>query len=122
MSGTVTGGANADNFVFAGGSVSGAVTGGAGDNHLDYSGLGMAVEIALTGTGTDTGFAGTATATGGIDDITELSGGTGGMDQLTGLATDSVWTLMGSATHSYGSASRTLSFRSVEISGRQRSG
>ena len=114
VSGTVTGGANADNFVFAGGSVSGRIIGGGGTNHLDYSGLSMAVEIALTGAGTATGFAGTATVTGGIDDITELSGGTGGMDQLTGLATDSVWTLMGGVTHSYGSASRTLSFRSVE--------
>ena len=112
--GTVTGGADRDDFVFAGGSVSGVVTGGGGANHLDYSGLSTAVAVALDSTGTATGFAGTATVTGGIDDITELSGGTGGMDQLTGLATDSVWTLLGGATHSYESASRTLSFRSVE--------
>ena len=113
VSGTVTGGANADDFVFAGGSVSGGIIGGGGTNHLDYSSLSTAVEIALTGAGMATGFAGTATVTGGIDDITELSGGAGGMDQLTGLATDSVWTLT-SGDDEYSSASRTLSFRSVE--------
>ena len=106
------GGSGADDFVFTGGSVSGRIAGGAGANHLDYSGLNMAVEVALTGTGTATGFAGTATDTGGIADITELTGGRV-EDQLTGQDADATWTLT-AGDDAYGSDLRTLSFRDVE--------
>ena len=113
VGGTVTGGADRDDFVFTGGSVSGVVTGGGGTNHLDYSGLNTAVVVVLRGTGTATGFAGTATATGGIADITELSGGGSAMDRLTGQDADAAWTLT-AGDDEYSSDSRTLRFRGVE--------
>ncbi len=84
VNGTITGGANADNFVFNGGSVTGVVGGAGGTNTLDYNTRTAQVGVTLTGLGSTVGFDGTATGTGGFNDITNLVGGSATSDSLTG--------------------------------------
>ena len=112
VNGTITGGANADNFVFNGGSVTGMVDGAGGTNTLNYNALGSQVDVTLTGLGGTTGFAGTASGTGGFDDITNLVGGTATTDTLQGLDADATFNL--AATNNYMSGGNTLMFSAIE--------
>ena len=111
VSGTITGGANLDTFVFDGGSVTGVVGGAGGTNTLNYNALGSQVQVALTGLGSTEGFDGTATGTGGFNDITSVVGGTAMTDTLRGLDADATFNLAG--TNSYVSGN-TLMFSAIE--------
>jgi Ca2+-binding RTX toxin-like protein len=72
----LTGGAGEDTFVFAdGGSISGVIDGGGGTNTLDYSAYTADVTVDLE--------AGTATGTGGVSNIQNVTGGEGS-DTLAG--------------------------------------
>ena len=112
VSAGITGGADADTFVFNGGSVTGLVDGAGGVNTLDYNQLASQVDITLTGTGSTTGFDGTATGTGGFDDITNLVGGTATTDTLQGRDADATFNL--AATNNYMSGGNTLMFSNIE--------
>jgi acrosin len=72
----LVGGPTDDKFVFSsGGSISGTIDGGTGgSNTLDYSALTSTISATLTQVGTNLGFKGTASLTGGFDDITNLLG------------------------------------------------
>ena len=115
VSGTIIGGANADTFVFDGGSVTGMVDGAGGENILDYSALSSPVQVMLTGTGSTVGFDGTATGTGGFNDITDLTGSSAPTDDtLTGQNQVATFTLDGDDSGTYESQLRTLNFESIE--------
>jgi Ca2+-binding RTX toxin-like protein len=78
----LTGGAQADAFVFAkGAKVSGRIDGGEGRNRLDYGVFTTSVIVDLS--------AGTATGTSGIANIQDVAGGTA-TDTLTGNGQDNV--------------------------------
>nr|NIS81190.1 hypothetical protein [Anaerolineales bacterium] len=90
----LTGGAEADAFVFAdGSSISGAVDGGGGSDTLDYSAYTTGITIDL-GTGG-------ATGTGGISNIENIIGGLGA-DTLIGPDSDSIWYITGTDAGSVG--------------------
>ena len=110
----LTGGATADTFVFNnGGSVAGMVDGADGMNTLDYSALSSPVDVVLTGLlGGTTGFAGTASQTGGFDNITNLVGGTAMTDTLQGRDAVATFTLA-SGGNTYMSTN-TLDFSNIE--------
>ena len=111
----LTGGANADTFVFNnGGSVAGMVDGADGMNTLDYSALSSSVQVELTGLGgtTGIGFSGTATQTGGFDDITNLVG-TAMTDTLEGLNADATFTVNTANGGTYESTNM-LGFSNIE--------
>ena len=111
----LTGGATADTFVFNnGGSVAGMVDGAGGVNTLDYSALSSPVAVMLTELGSTMGigFAGTASQTGGFDNITNLVGGTAMTDTLQGRDADATFNL--AATNNYMSGGNTLMFSAIE--------
>ena len=83
----LVGGAEADLFVFNGGSVSGKIDGGGGVNTLDYSAYASDVIINM--------------ASGGVSDFQNIIGGTGA-DTLIGLDTDSIWTVTGNDSGTVG--------------------
>src|SRR5439155_10223 len=86
--GNLVGGNTTDSFQFtATGSLSGTADGGSGGvNTLDYNtqSYGAPVSVSVTTTGASVGFAGTATATGGFDNITAVTGDATQVNSLTG--------------------------------------
>jgi hypothetical protein len=80
----LTGGAGADTFIFAGGSISGTIDGGAGVNSFDYSSRGGAVTIDLE--------TGVASGVAAMVNVTRVVGGAGD-DTLVGRSQDNAWTL-----------------------------
>ncbi|HXF83080.1 MAG TPA: LEPR-XLL domain-containing protein, partial [bacterium] len=92
------GGAGADRFVFAGGSISGTVDGGGGVNTLDYSAEGAGVVVDLA--------AGAATGTAGFAQITEVVGGAGA-DTLRGPHAATTWTITGAGAGTVGNVAFT---------------
>jgi Ca2+-binding RTX toxin-like protein len=86
----LTGGADADDFVFAdGGGVSGVIDGSGGINTLDYSAYTTAVTVNLE--------TGEATGTAGMKNIQNLVGGQG-VDTIIGPDTDTTWNITGADT------------------------
>ncbi|HEX5216215.1 MAG TPA: OmpA family protein, partial [Vicinamibacterales bacterium] len=87
------GGAGADRFVFAGGSISGTVDGRGGINTFDYSSQagGISVDLAT----------GIATGAGSVANLSALIGSAGD-DTLTGRDEDNVWTVGGTNAGSVG--------------------
>jgi hypothetical protein len=113
---SLVGGNGADDFNFsATGSLSGTVNGGAGANDLDFSGLATARSISLTAIGTTVGFRGTeATITGGFDNITRIEG-TAQTDSLSNNlspAATATWAIDG--TNQFLAATQTLNFGAIE--------
>ena len=102
--GNVMGGAGADRFMFAGGTVAGDVTGGAGADILDFSMLGSTVMVALSGRpDSSVGFAGyvsgavtlgdAGTSANGFTGITHVIGSAATGDSFTGINEASTFTL-----------------------------
>ena len=118
VSGGITGGAGDDMFDFNGGTVAGAVVGGADSASLDFSGVSGALNIGLSGVGSD-GFSGSVSggvAVSSFSGVDSITGGSG-TDTLAGLDADATWNL--GASDSYvsndgGGVARTLAFSSVE--------
>ena len=113
VDGAITGGANADNFVFNGGSVTGMADGAGGINTLDYTTRTAPVVVTLTGLDSTVGFDGTATYTGGFDDITDVMGGTATTDTLQGQDADATFTVNAANGGTYESTNM-LSFSGIE--------
>ncbi|NIN62498.1 MAG: hypothetical protein GTN46_03040, partial [Gammaproteobacteria bacterium] len=67
----------------------------------------------LTATGTNVGFQGTTTSTGGFDNITALTG-SGGTDTLTGINAAADWTIQ-AGNDTYVSSGRTLTFDATTV-------
>ena len=115
LTGAIMGEGDADMITLGeGGSVTGTVDGGADGATLSYAGRTSAVEVVLTGTGGTVGFAGTATGTGGFDDISTLIGSDStDADTLTGRNVATTWTV---STADAGTLvdTRTLTFSSME--------
>ena len=86
LTGAISGGAGLDAVVLnPGGSVSGMVDGDADGGTLSYASRSSTVMATLTNAGDNTGFAGTATDTGGFDDMISLTAGSATDDRFTGL-------------------------------------
>ena len=112
LTGAIMGEAGADTITLGnGGSVSGTVDGGAEGATLSYTGRTSAVEVVLTGMGGTVGFAGTATGTGGFDDISTLVGSSD-TDTLTGIDAAATFTVA-TAGSTYVSTN-TLAFSAFE--------
>ena len=93
LTGDIMGEAGTDTITLGtGGSVTGMVDGGMDGATLSYDGRASAVSVALTGLGGTVGFAGTATGTGGFDDISTLIGSSStDADTLTGQDIATTW-------------------------------
>jgi hypothetical protein len=106
----LVGGSSADSFVFSdAATISGTVNGGGGADTLNNSAYTTSTNVVLSGTGSIDGFAGTApSVTGGFDNIEAVRGGTTS-NSLTGLGTDSTWTVNG-ASSQYVNGANTLGF------------
>ena len=72
-------------FLNTGGSVSGMVDGDTDGGTLSYANRSSTVMATLTNAGDNTGFTGTATDTGGFDDMISLTAGSATDDRFTGL-------------------------------------
>jgi hypothetical protein len=111
ISGNITGGTGLDDFNFTGGTTTATISGGANTDSVNYT-VGSAAVI-LTGsaadgyTGTDGGFSG------GFSGINVATAATGG-DSLTGENVASTWTLDTTATYDDGGAAATLVFSGFE--------
>jgi Ca2+-binding RTX toxin-like protein len=110
------GGSGNDTFAFVNsGGITGTLDGSAvtaGDNTLDYTNYGSAISATVTGAGSITGYAGTATDIGGFDNITNLIGDSANDDTLTGADIANVWTL---TAIDAGNLNATMTFSDVEI-------
>jgi Ca2+-binding RTX toxin-like protein len=95
------GGAGADTFIFAGGSISGSIDGGGGTNTFDYSLETGGITVDL--------HSGAATGAGAMSNINAVVGGAGD-DTLVGRDEDSTWTVSAQNAGSVGG----VSFASVE--------
>ena len=118
MGGGVDGGAGDDMFDFNGGTVAGAVVGGADSASLDFAGVSGALNIGLSGVGSD-GFSGSVSGGGAVSSFSGVDSITGGSgtDTLAGLNADATWNL--GVSDSYvsndgGGVARTLAFSSIE--------
>ena len=123
VEGSITGGADADTFVFAGGYVSRLVDGAGGVNTLDYNTRTSQVDVVLTDVGGTTGFTGTTGLTGtdfmgpsgtigSFDNISNVVGGIATSDSLQGLDVIATFTLA-SGGNTYESTT-TLDFSNIE--------
>ncbi len=107
------GGTGDDHFVFGSGvTLTGTLDGGAGSDTLDYSSFSTGRTVALTGTGSTDGFAGTETSiTGGFDNINVLTGSGTSTDSLTGIDAAASWSIDGTNTYT---STNTLSFSGID--------
>ena len=93
--------------------LTGTIDGQSGSNTLDFSPYTTSRDIILTGTGSLNGFAGIEfSIIGTFDNINRILGGSGD-DSLSGTNDPGVWTVTPTGG-SYTSASRTLTFASIE--------
>ncbi|MHC4877918.1 MAG: beta strand repeat-containing protein [Planctomycetota bacterium] len=112
--GNLDGGSGADSFVFDNdtAALTGTVAGGSDNDTLSASGVTTGVAFTLAGPGTIDGFDGNAGGLlSGFSDINTLMGGSGS-DSLTGLDTESTWSI--SSVSSYTSGSVTLAATGIE--------
>jgi hypothetical protein len=105
-----------DTFNFSNGAlIQGSIDGGAGNNILSYSGYGAGSSIVLDCSWFDHRFSGSATGiAGGFDNISKLTGSIGNADTLTGMNSDSVWTVTIDPENLYNASGRILSFSGFE--------
>lgn len=84
-----------DQFVIqTGGSLTGFIDGGAGDDHLDYSALTSAIDATVANVGgTDGVDINEATIAGGITNINEITAGSAATDTVTGLNGANTWAI-----------------------------
>ena len=114
VSAGISGGAGEDTFEFNGGTVTGMVDGGADGATLSYAGRTSTVEVTLTGLGGTEGFAGTATDTGGFDNIVALEAGSAIDDSFTGLPTGGMLTGNTMYDATVGGVMRTMTLAGFE--------
>ncbi len=113
----LTGGAGADDFVFApGATFAGAIDGGGGTDTLDFSAYTTPLNITLTGLGATDGFAGTPAAiTGGFTDIDNIIGSATATPQtLTGTNLNAVWSVGVGGADGYAASGHTLTFSNFQ--------
>jgi Ca2+-binding RTX toxin-like protein len=110
------GGISDDCFTLADGAfLNGALDGQGGSNSLDFSAYQSGLNIALSGLGSHSGYAGSLIEIpGGFNNISAILGGKG-EDTLSGLNTDSAWIIDGdNNSYSAKDSNRTLTFSGLE--------
>ncbi len=106
----LTGGAGADDFVFASGAtLTGTINGGSGSNTIDYSAYATGVTVTLNSS-TANGYTGAdGGISGGFSNISTLVGSAG--STLIGRNVGSTWTINGVDTGTYSDGTDTLDFQ-----------
>ncbi len=93
-----------------------ALDGNGGNNTLDLSTASGPVGVALFGTGSLEGFAGTVSIPGVIfTNVTRLVGNSTAGSSLSGLNAPATWSVNGASMSQYGSGGQTLSFTSFPV-------
>ena len=107
-------GSGADSFNFAGnGSLIGTIDSGTGEDRLNFSLYLSPVSVTLNSSGTQDGWAGSASVLGGFDNIEKLVGSAFN-DALTGMDVSATWDLTTAPDHRYISNGSSIDFTSFE--------